>query len=75
MHSKAQSCYIRSDDPSFKTVYLPDCTSVFVGRCIETNIADPTVSRKQGIVLKETIYILHLQNFLNCYCSSFICKL
>ncbi|XP_016837662.1 uncharacterized protein F21D5.5 isoform X1 [Nasonia vitripennis] len=47
MSSDTKSCYICSENKSMPPVYLPDKLEVFVGRSVDTKIADPHCSRKQ----------------------------
>ncbi|XP_066602863.1 uncharacterized protein F21D5.5 [Prorops nasuta] len=47
MNAPASSCYLKSEDDSLKTIYLPDCIPTVVGRSIETNISDTKCSKEQ----------------------------
>lgn len=48
MNQQAQSCYLKSNDKTLKTVYLPHKKSIILGRSEETNITDTQCSRQQG---------------------------
>lgn len=47
MNQQAQSCYLKSNDKTLKTVYLPHKKSIILGRSEETNITDTRCSRQQ----------------------------
>lgn len=48
MSQQATSCYLKSNDKTLKTVYLPHKKSIILGRSPETNIRDVLCSRQQG---------------------------
>lgn len=48
MNQEAKSCYLKTNDKSLLTVYLPHNKPIFVGRSPETNITDTQCSRLQG---------------------------
>ncbi|CAL7941007.1 unnamed protein product [Xylocopa violacea] len=47
MYQEAKSCYLKSNDKTLSTVYLPNETKITVGRTRETNIKDLHCSKQQ----------------------------
>ncbi|KOC62530.1 Bifunctional polynucleotide phosphatase/kinase [Habropoda laboriosa] len=47
MNQPAKSCYLKSNNKTLMTVYLPNQKTLILGRCPETNITDTQCSRQQ----------------------------
>lgn len=84
MNQQAQSCYLKSNDKTLKTVYLPHKKSIILGRSEETNITDTRCSRQQGYnftlsPMQLSIILIHTLSIMCAlciiFCSTTICRL